>query len=195
MNKMNRTSPVDKPPEGRFKELHRAINEAVLWHNGQDRKYSQIPYIVHPLRVMQIVRSVSDDEDMLVAAVLHDVVEDTPIEIETIESQYGARVAELVGWLTDVSKPEDGNRRDRKNLDLEHTANAPADAQTIKLADIIDNTRSITRSDPDFARVYMKEKERLLTVLTKGHLSLQAEAQALLRIYQDGLLQEALRDG
>ena len=189
------TTQISEQLEGRFKVLHHATSSAVLWHNGQDRKYSQIPYIVHPLRVMRIVRSVTDDENMLVAAVLHDVVEDTPIEIETIANLYGARVAELVDWLTDVSSPEDGNRQVRKQLDLEHTANAPADAQTIKLADLIDNTRSITQSDPDFARVYMKEKVRLLTVLTKGNLSLQLEAQALLRDYQEGLLQEALRNG
>lgn len=195
MNKIDMTTQISEPHEGRFKVLHRAIGSAVLWHNGQDRKYSQIPYIVHPLSVMQIVRSVTDDEDMLVAAVFHDTVEDTPVKIEIIENLYGSRVAELVGWLTDVSTLEDGNRRARKQLDLEHTANAPADAQTIKLADMIDNTRSITHSDPDFARVYMKEKERLLAVLTKGHSSLQSDAQVLLRDYQEGLLQEALRHG
>jgi len=195
MIKVNPNTQNQKPQQGRFKVLHKAINHAVLWHNGQDRKYSEVPYIVHPLRVMQIVRSVSDNEDMLVAAVFHDVVEDTLVELSTIESLYGKRVAELVGWLTDVSKPEDGNREFRKNMDLEHTAQATADAQTIKLADLLDNTRSITRADSNFARVYMKEKEKLLAVLTKGHPALQAEAHALLKEYQEGLLQEKLRYG
>lgn len=195
MNTIKSASTEINLQNARYKNLHRAIHDAVVWHTGQDRKYSQIPYVVHPLRVMQIVRSVAEDEDMLVAAVFHDIVEDTPIKIETIENLYGTRVAELVGWLTDVSTPADGNRRARKNLDLEHTASAPADAQTIKLADLIDNTRSITRADPDFARVYMREKERLLAVLTQGHPSLLAEAQALSREHQEGLLQEALRHG
>ena len=183
------------PPAGRFPELHRAINMAVLWHHGQDRKYSELPYIVHPLRVMSLVRTVTDDESMLIAAVLHDVVEDTLVTIDTIEQLFGARVAELVGWLTDVSVPEDGNRKARKAIDAQHTADAPADAQTIKLADLIDNTRSIMQSDPDFARVYMAEKDRLLAVLTKGHKQLHAQATAALVEYQSSLVQEALRHG
>lgn len=175
--------------------LHKAVNRATLWHTGQDRKYSQVPYIVHPLRVMSIVRSVSDNEAMLCAAALHDVVEDTHATELDVRREFGDTVADLVMWLTDVSKPEDGNRRVRKDIDLAHSADAPAEAQTIKLADLIDNTRSITSADPDFAVVYMAEKERLLAVLTKGHPTLQAEAQARLRHYQNERLQEALRDG
>ena len=175
--------------------LHRAVNLAVVWHTGQDRKYSHLPYITHPLRVMSIVRRVSDNEAMLVAAVLHDVVEDTNVTEDDIRSEFGDIVGDLVMWLTDVSKPEDGNRKKRKHIDLLHTADAPAEAQTIKLADLIDNTRSITVADPSFAMVYMAEKERLLPFLTKGHPSLQAEAQALLVEYQEGRLQEALRHG
>ena len=175
--------------------LHRAVNLAVVWHSGQDRKYSNLPYITHPLRVMSIVRRVSDNEAMLVAAVLHDVVEDTDVSEDDIRSEFGDIVGNLVMWLTDVSMPEDGNRKKRKHIDLLHTADAPAEAQTIKLADLIDNTRSITVADPSFAMVYMAEKERLLPVLTKGHPSLQAEAQALLVEYQEGRLQEALRHG
>jgi len=84
---------------------------------GQDRKYSKVPYIVHPINVMQIVRSVTDDEAMLIAAILHDVVEDTAITIDEIYSEFGERVGDLVDDLTDVSKPEDGNRAYRKQLD------------------------------------------------------------------------------
>lgn len=195
MTKINPSTGSHPQPEGRFKVLHRAINSAVVWHAGQDRKYSEVPYIVHPLRVMSLVRSVTDDEDMLVAAVFHDVIEDTRIEKDTIQCYYGDRVADLVDWLSDVSKPEDGNRATRKAIDLEHTANAPPEAQTIKLADLIDNTRSITCADPDFARVYMKEKERLLEVLHKGDKALYAEAKNLLVEYQTGLLQESLKHG
>ena len=180
---------------GRFIRLHSAINSAVAWHTGQDRKYTEVPYIVHPLRVMQIVRSVSDNEDMLIAAVLHDVVEDTQVKIATIDKQYGKSVADLVWWLTDVSVPEDGNRKTRKAIDREHTANAPAEAQTIKLADLIDNTASITKHDPDFAHVYMREKELLLEVLTLGDRKLHTQASGLVQQYQEKRLQDSLRNG
>lgn len=181
------------PVRGRFPELHRAINMAVVWHTGQDRKYSEVPYIVHPLRVMSIVRTVSDDESMLIAAVLHDAVEDTGATIEVVETLFSRRVAALVGWLTDVSTPEDGNREARKAIDREHSANAPADAQTIKLADLIDNTLSITARDPNFARVYMREKELLLGAMTRADARLHSRATELLVDYQRGLVQEAIR--
>lgn len=167
----------------------------MLWHTGQDRKYSEVPYITHPLRVMSLVRTVSDDENMLMAAVLHDVVEDTLATEELVRREFGDRVGDLVAWLTDVSAPEDGNRKIRKDIDLKHTAESPADAQTIKLADLIDNTKSITQSDPDFAVVYMAEYDRLLAVLSKGHPALQVEAKVLLQQYQESKLQEALRYG
>lgn len=189
------TDPSSATPQGHFPRLHQAIKQAVIWHSGQDRKYTQLPYIVHPLRVMQIVRSVTDNEDMLIASVLHDVVEDTPVTLSMVEELFGHPVAQLVDWLTDVSRPEDGNRAARKNIDLEHSAAAPADAQTIKLADLLDNTRSIERSDPHFARIYMKEKERLLTVLVKGHPALLQEAHDTLRAYQEAQLQNALKPG
>ncbi|MCL4141333.1 UNVERIFIED_CONTAM: hypothetical protein GTU68_006089 [Idotea baltica] len=149
---------------------------------GQDRKYSKIPYIVHPINVMQIVRSVSDDEDMLVAAILHDVIEDTPTSIKEISAEFGDSVGSLVDDLTDPSKPEDGNRKDRKIIDREHTAAAQADAKTIKLADLIHNTDSIAGSDEHFARVFMRESEALLEVLKEGNPALLARAQQSLRL-------------
>ena len=178
---------------GHYPKLHGAINSAVVWHMGQDRKYTKVPYICHPLAVMEIVRTVTDDEDMLVAAVLHDVVEDTPVEISTIKMLYGDRAAELVGWLTDASVPGDGNRKARKYIDRAHTANAPPDAKTIKLADLIHNTESITQHDADFSRVYMKEMELLLDVLTEGNLVLWNRAHRALQDYQNEWLQEALK--
>ena len=141
-------------------EAHGSIN--------QRRKYTGEPYIVHPIAVAEIVRSVPHTEAMIAAALLHDVVEDTPVTIEDIRSAFGEEIAELVGWLTDVSKPSDGNRRKRKHLDLLHTAKAPAAAKTIKLADLIDNTRSISAHDPSFWPVYRREKEALLQVLKEG---------------------------
>jgi (p)ppGpp synthase/HD superfamily hydrolase len=144
---------------------------------GQVRKYTFEPYIVHPAEVAKIVRDAGGSEVMIAAAWLHDTVEDTGVTIETIRAEFGVEVAELVGWLTDVSRPEHGNRAHRKALDRAHSAAAPAEAQTVKLADLIANTRSIMEHDVTFAKTYLEEKRLLLEVMTKGDAALMAEAR------------------
>jgi len=144
---------------------------------GQVRKYTFEPYIVHPAEVAKIVRDAGGTEAMVAAAWLHDTVEDTGVTIETIRAEFGTEVAELVGWLTDVSRPEHGNRAHRKALDRAHSAAAPAEAQTVKLADLIANTRSIMAHDEAFAKTYLEEKRLLLAVMTKGDPTLMAEAR------------------
>jgi (p)ppGpp synthase/HD superfamily hydrolase len=144
---------------------------------GQRRKYTNEPYIVHPAEVAKIVAGVpGSTPDMVAAAWLHDVVEDTDCTYTDVHMAFGADIAALVGWLTDVSKPEDGNRAVRKARDRAHTAEAPAEAQTIKLADLISNSRSIMQHDPAFARTYLEEKRMLLAVMTRGDAGLHAEA-------------------
>jgi (p)ppGpp synthase/HD superfamily hydrolase len=144
---------------------------------GQKRKYTGDPYIVHPAEVAKIVAGVpGSTPDMVAAAWLHDVVEDTGCTFTDIHMAFGIDIATLVGWLTDVSKPEDGNRAVRKAIDREHTAEAPAEAQTIKLADLISNSRSIMAHDPAFAKTYLEEKRLLLAVMTRGDAGLHAEA-------------------
>jgi len=144
---------------------------------GQKRKYTGEPYIVHPAEVAKIVAGVpGSTPDMVAAAWLHDVVEDTGCTYTDIHMAFGADIAALVSWLTDVSQPHDGNRAVRKAIDREHTARAPAEAQTIKLADLISNSRSIMAHDPAFARTYLEEKRLLLAVMTRGDAGLHAEA-------------------
>jgi (p)ppGpp synthase/HD superfamily hydrolase len=145
---------------------------------GQRRKYTNEPYIVHPAEVAKIVAGVpGSTPDMVAAAWLHDVVEDTGCTYNDIHMGFGTDIATLVGWLTDVSKPEDGPRWFRKKMDREHTAAAPAEAQTIKLADLISNTKSIMAHDEKFAKVYLEEKRLLLDVMTRGDAGLMAEAR------------------
>jgi (p)ppGpp synthase/HD superfamily hydrolase len=144
---------------------------------GQRRKYTNEPYIVHPAEVAKIVAGVpGSTPDMVAAAWLHDVVEDTGCTFTDIHMTFGIDIATLVGWLTDVSKPEDGNRAARKAIDRAHSAEAPAEAQTIKLADLISNSRSIMEHDPAFAKTYLEEKRLLLAVMTRGDAGLHARA-------------------
>lgn len=159
----------------------RAKRFAAAAHAGIDhrRKYTGEPYIAHPAAVVELVRGVPHTEAMLAAAWLHDTVEDTPVTLVDIEREFGAEVADMVESLTDVSRPQDGNRRARKAIDREHTAQASAEAKTIKLADLIDNSRSILEYDPGFARVYLVEKVALLEVLREGDKTLLDMAQRI----------------
>ena len=146
---------------------------------AQLRKYTMEPYIVHPREVASIVAQHGGSDTQIAAAWLHDVVEDTGVTIEVIREEFGTEVADLVGWLTDVSRPEQGNRATRKAIDRAHSAMAPAEAQTVKLADLISNCTSIREHDENFAKTYFEEKRLLLEVLTKGNPVLYERIKAM----------------
>jgi hypothetical protein len=152
-------------------EAHQRINHR--------RKYNDEPYHVHLSAVARLVATVTDDDEMLAAAWLHDTVEDTQATLEDIEAEFGVQVAELVEELTDVSKPGDGNRVQRKQIDRMHLAQASQRAKTVKLADLIDNCKDITRHDPRFAQVYLAEMSSLLDVLQGGDEKLYRRAEKI----------------
>ena len=147
---------------------------------GQKHKDTAQPYAVHLETVACMVAEVTDDPEVVAVAWLHDTVEDTETEVEEISENFGTRVARLVDDLTDVSRPEDGNRKGRKNRDKTHLSHALPAAQTVKLADLIDNAHSISAHDPSFARIYLDKMEELLTVLSKGDAALQERARVTL---------------
>jgi (p)ppGpp synthase/HD superfamily hydrolase len=161
----------------------KAAEYARLAHESIDhrRKYTNEPYIVHPQAVAATVASVTDDPATIAAAWLHDVVEDTPINLEQLAREFGADIAGLVSDLTNASTKEDGNRQERKAIDRQHTAQADSRAKTVKLADLIDNLSDIATSDPAFARMYLEEKELQLEVLTEGHPKLFRQVQDIIR--------------
>jgi (p)ppGpp synthase/HD superfamily hydrolase len=146
----------------------RALTFATAAHAavGQKRKYDGEDYIVHPIRVADIVRTYGGSDDQIAAAYLHDVVEDTQVDIDTIRDMFGDTIAELVSDLTDVSCSYDGNRATRKSIDMEHTLSGSVDAQFVKLADILDNSQDIRQADPSFWKVYQKEMLALLDGMT-----------------------------
>ena len=150
--------------------VERARDFATAAHRGvgQTRKYTGEPYDEHLRRVAALVAGVTEDPEMIAAAWLHDVVEDTPVTIEEVEREFGPGVRGLVDALTDVSRPHDGNRAVRKALDRRHLAGAPERAQTVKLADLIDNCDDICRHNRGFGRIFLAEMGELLDVLDRG---------------------------
>lgn len=146
---------------------------AIEAHEGQVRKYTGVPYFRHPQSVASILfdfgyRENHPDEDnsivnyMRAAALLHDVVEDCDVQHKEIYERFGEEVGDLVFWLTDISRPEMGNRKLRKRIDRMHIIGGPKESQIIKCADCIDNASDILVNDPDFAVVYCKEIKILL---------------------------------
>ncbi len=171
--------------------IERARSLALLAHRDQLRKYTHEPYWLHCREVAFLVEAAGGTEEMIAAAWLHDVVEDTEIEANEIFRDFGTEVGEMVMDLTDISRPSDGNRAARKEIDRKHTAAASPKAKTVKLADLISNSTSIARYDKDFAVVYMREKEILLPYLYGDnsicdHSSLYTLAERILRRYRDG---------
>jgi (p)ppGpp synthase/HD superfamily hydrolase len=154
----------------------RAFATAAHAEVNQKRKYTGEDYIVHPMEVAAIVATVPHTEEMLAAAWLHDTVEDTNATIKDVRECFGDIVADMVADLTDVSTPGDGNRAVRKAKDLAHTAHASRGAKTVKLADLLSNTKSIVEHDASFAKVYLREKSAMLDVLGEGDATLHARA-------------------
>jgi (p)ppGpp synthase/HD superfamily hydrolase len=163
--------------------VEQAIEFAGNAHRNQTRKYTKEPYIVHPRKVGRIVATVNKDAKVVAAAILHDVVEDTPVTIEEIENEFGKRVAKLVAEVTDLPAPKGSTRDERVARNRGHLSHASPEGQTIKLADIIHNTRDIAEHDPKFAKRYMKEKRDQLTVLKQGDKSLFYKALCIIGSY------------
>ena len=136
-------------------------------HAGQVRKYTGLPYISHCEAVSMMVNRVLPDDSAVAAAWLHDTVEDTPVTNDDIRRLFGETIAKYVEYLTDYDHSY-GNRATRKAADRTRLATAPNCVKTIKLADIVDNTKSIVEHDPAFAKVYLEEKRLLLPVLKGG---------------------------
>jgi (p)ppGpp synthase/HD superfamily hydrolase len=149
-------------------------------HRGQFRKYTRDPYIVHPEKVATLVRYVTGDTETIAAAWLHDVVEDCGVSIERLDTLFGHAVALLVSDVTNVSRPEDGNRARRKAIERAHLGFANPRAKTIKLADIVDNVPSVVTHDPMFAKTYVREKWMLLPYLRGGDASLWDHVRSVL---------------
>ena len=156
-----------------------ALTFATRAHEGQKRKYTDSDYVVHPIAVAKLVMTTPNwTMAQAVSALLHDVAEDTPKTLRDIEEAFGGLVASYVSWMTDRSRPEDGKNAVRKEIDRLVLSIAPAAVQTVKVADLIDNTGLITKHAPKFAKVYLPEKRLLLDVLKHADPSLRAQAYA-----------------
>lgn len=133
--------------------LDRAIIYAVRAHSGTGRRGKTYPYILHPLEALTIVAGITDDQEMLAAAVLHDVLEDTPATREDLVREFGERVAALVESESDI-EPEgvdhNASWHQRKEAGIRRLQSATRDEQIVALGDKLSNMRTMAA---DYARI------------------------------------------
>ena len=123
-----------------------AMDFAAKAHAGQFRKGTRRPYIVHPIEVADIVSSMTKDEEVICAAVLHDTVEDCKeITFDILKLRFGARVADMVAQ---ESEDKSLSWEERKGATITRLKNAPVEVQMIGLADKLSNMRDIDRDYP-----------------------------------------------
>jgi (p)ppGpp synthase/HD superfamily hydrolase len=156
-------------------------------HGDQVRKYTPERYIEHPKRVMETCRQYTHDVAILSAALMHDVLEDTPVTAEEIrrflsgimDEAAEKRTVALVQELTDVYVTKNypkWNRRKRKAKEAERMEKTSPAAQSIKYADIMDNCDAIVYNDREFAGVFLNECRTLLKKMNLGNKELYQRA-------------------
>ena len=127
--------------------LDRAVLFAVRAHADTERKGKGFPYLVHPLEAMAIVATMTSDQELLAAAVLHDTIEDTDTTMEQLCAEFGPRVAKLVETETDQHFSADKalTWHQRKQESLNRLASASRDAMIVALGDKLSNMRGIAQ--------------------------------------------------
>lgn len=164
-------------------KLSKACLFAAIAHGGQQRKYTFEPYIHHPIEVCEILhKSHIRDTNMLQAALLHDVIEDTEATFGQVKNEFGYDVAMLVKCLSKASIIDDyeGNRAERHHYDIARMAECSYQVHTIKCADIMHNTPSIAEHGEDFSQVWLLEKKDYLEVMDKANDYLWAETSSII---------------
>ena len=128
--------------------LDRAIIFAVRAHAGTERRGKGFPYIVHPMEAVEIVATMTPDQELLAAAALHDTVEDTDVTVDQLRAEFGDRIASLVAAESDAfveGVSDEDSWHARKQAAIDRLAKAPHDAKMVALGDKLSNMRAIAR--------------------------------------------------
>jgi len=167
--------------------LQRAELMAVEAHGSQQRQFEEAPYWRHLQRVAATVLRYSANELLTAAALFHDILEDTSWDEQQLKERISAIASPqhgllILGWVKELtdefskSNYPDWNRKRRKQAEAERLSKTSSEAQTIKYADIMDNSRSFHTGGQSFAPKYLSEALYLLQVMTKGNTLLREEA-------------------
>jgi len=149
--------------------ITKAVQFATV-HHGDQRRKTGVPYLEHLLEAVQILVEGAgvSSPDVLVAAILHDVVEDTSCTLADVRAAFGPQVAELVGWVT---KPAPGHGQDSataREAYLRRLRDAPRDAVLVKLADRMSNVQTMRNLPQDWQRAYYAQTVTYIIPLAAG---------------------------
>ena len=128
--------------------VDKAVQYAVEKHSGDTRKGTKIPYIVHPMEAAAIVAGITNDQELIAAAVLHDTVEDTDATREELEELFGKRVADLVAAESEDKRkdlPAEETWEIRKKETIDGLEQEGHEARLLALADKLSNIRAVQR--------------------------------------------------
>jgi guanosine-3',5'-bis(diphosphate) 3'-pyrophosphohydrolase len=156
-------------------DLFKALSFAAYAHRAQTRKGSGEPYVNHLIEVARLLAEVAhvDDVDVLRAAVLHDVVEDTDVSADEVERTFGARVRMLVEAVSDDNRLP---KAERKRLQIEHMRHAPDEARLIKLADHCSNVATLPEGWPVARRAeYLDWSQQVVAACAGASAELERE--------------------
>ena len=128
--------------------LDKAVIFAVKAHANTERRGKGFPYIVHPMEAMEIVATMTSDQELLAAAALHDTIEDTDVTVEEIRAEFGDRVARIVDNESDrfeAGVSEEDSWRGRKQAAIDRLASVSIESKMVALGDKLSNMRAIWR--------------------------------------------------
>jgi len=168
-------------------QLFEAIGLATLAHAGQTRKGSDDPYVIHPIRVAACLQDIPlpegvSRESCMLAAVLHDILEDTAVPRAVLVEKFGETIVSIVDELTqDKSLPQ----AERKQQMLDDCATMSPSAQVVKLADRLDNMREMGCMPGEFIARYCNEARVMLTALSGACPILESEIAAIIANYDE----------
>ena len=153
-----------------------ALDCAIRSHENQHRKDGSTLYVTHPIGVAALVDQYGGNENQVIAALLHDVVEDCDITLSEVADKFGEDVAQIVGDLTNTSKQDrpELNRAARKKLDAHLLAQASSSSQLVKLCDIYYNISDLHGLETGFRIKFLLEKKLQTQTMSKNWSSLGA---------------------
>ena len=126
----------------------RAVLFAVRAHSGTERRGKGFPYIIHLMEAVEIVATITPDQDLLSAAILHDTVEDTDVTLEDLRREFGQRIAAIVEAESDVRQEGESDEESwhrRKQEAIDRLSSAPLEAKIVAMGDKLSNMRAIAR--------------------------------------------------
>jgi (p)ppGpp synthase/HD superfamily hydrolase len=164
-----------------LQSLTKAVLFATSAHEGQTRKYTGEPYITHPMAVAKIVSDFGGDLNQIIAAYLHDTIEDVlRVTHKIVEGSFGDDVGMLVHGMTKDEYPKGTSRRDKKALEATRLAGTDARVQFIKCADIIHNSGTIIQHNIEFADIYLTENLKAVEGMVSANENIRDYAIAVL---------------